>query len=158
MLCTTNKPGTNTVRVAHAELFVHLSLYSSNECKRLRRSILSQGGRGHEQRDPSLFLPKVDGVDPADTGSSSYAKGRDWYDLLWYLARQIEPNLTLLSHGLSQTGPVYCAEARNWREGVDARLSALDWNAVVQDVRPFLEEVSELDAFSPDLIRSMLGF
>ena len=101
---------------------------------------------------PSLMAGKINAV-----LSRAYAKGRDWYDLLWYLARRTEPNLALLSHGLAQTRPVHCSDARSWREGVAARLSSLDWNAVVRDVRPFLEDPAELDAFTPDLIRSMLN-
>jgi len=99
----------------------------------------------------SLMAGKINAV-----LSRPYAKGRDWYDLLWYLARRIEPNPTLLNHGLAQTRSVYCSEARNWREGVASRLSSLDWNSVVRDVRPFLEDSAELKAFTPDLIRAML--
>ena len=99
----------------------------------------------------SLMAGKINAV-----LSRTYAKGRDWYDLLWYLARRVAPNLTLLNHGLAQSRSVHCSEARNWRAGVASRLSSLDWNSVVRDVLPFLEDPAELNAFTPDLVRSML--
>jgi hypothetical protein len=100
---------------------------------------------------PSLMAGKLNAV-----LSRRYAKGRDWYDLLWYLARRIEPNVVLLGHGLIQSPSEHCRDARAWRRGVLNRLAALDWRAVVRDVRPFLEEPSELSAFTPETVRSMV--
>jgi hypothetical protein len=100
----------------------------------------------------SLMAGKINAV-----LSRPYAKGRDWYDLLWYLARRIEPNVTMLSNGLKQTPSVHCADAEQWRGGVLNRLGTIDWVAVVADVRPFLEVPSELDAFTLDTVRAMLS-
>ncbi len=71
-----------------------------------------------------------------------YVKGRDVYDLLWYLSdpEWPPPNLTLLNNALQQTGweggPL---TKDNWRRMVQSRLEAVDWEKVVADVRPFLE-------------------
>lgn len=71
-----------------------------------------------------------------------YVKGRDVYDLLWYLSdpEWPAPNLTLLNHALQQTGwggePL---TPSNWRKLVRHRLRAIRWEQVVADVRPFLE-------------------
>ena len=76
----------------------------------------------------------------------SYTKGRDIYDLLWYLSDPTwpAPNLTLLNHALQQTDwPDEKLTAANWRKIVRRRLEALPWDRVVSDVRPFLE--SETD-------------
>ena len=100
---------------------------------------------------PSLMAGKLNAV-----LARPYAKGRDWYDLLWYLARKTEPNLVLLANGLVQSPSDYCREARQWRRGVLDRLEPLDWQTIVQDVRPFLEEPSELSVFTPDTIRAMV--
>jgi hypothetical protein len=75
----------------------------------------------------------------------------------WYLARRIDPNLVLLDNGLAQTPSAHCTDAAQWREGVLARLCSLDWAAVVRDVRPFLEVPDELEAFTPAVVRSMVG-
>jgi predicted nucleotidyltransferase component of viral defense system len=72
----------------------------------------------------------------------SYTKGRDIYDLLWYLSDLTwpQPNLILLNNALAQAswsgGEV--TEA-NWRELIDNRLRRLDWNVIRSDVRPFIE-------------------
>jgi hypothetical protein len=101
---------------------------------------------------PSLMAGKINAV-----LSRPYAKGRDWYDLLWYLAGRVEPNLVLLANGLAQVPSAYCREAGQWRQGVSRRMAPLDWQALARDVRPFLEDVSELAAFTPETLRAMLG-
>lgn len=75
-----------------------------------------------------------------------YTKGRDVYDLLWYLSdpEWPAPNLTLLNNALQQTG--WDAEPLtqdNWRRVVRGRLDAVDWQQVVADVRPFLEPTAD---------------
>jgi hypothetical protein len=101
---------------------------------------------------PSLMAGKINAV-----LSRPYAKGRDWYDLLWYLAGKVEPNLALLANGLAQVRSDYCQEAGHWRQGVMRRMESLDWQALVRDVRPFLEDPAELAAFTPDTLRAMIG-
>ena len=70
-----------------------------------------------------------------------YVKGRDFFDLLWYLSDPgwPSPNLTLLNHALVQTGwrgPTLTDE--NWCAVLQERLQNVSWLAVVDDVRPFL--------------------
>lgn len=72
----------------------------------------------------------------------SYVKGRDVYDLLWYLSEPQwpPPNLILLNNALAQTGwqgkPL---TEGNWRRVVWQRLRGVEWEHIVADVRPFLE-------------------
>ena len=70
-----------------------------------------------------------------------YTKGRDLYDLLWYLSDRDwpSPNLTLLNNALEQTGweGARLSDA-SWPRAVDERIAALDWDAALRDVRPFL--------------------
>lgn len=78
----------------------------------------------------------------------AYIKGRDLYDLLWYLGDPAWPlpNLTLLNNALRQTG--WAGDpptAENWRSVVRERVNALPWEQVVADVRPFLERDSDLE-------------
>jgi len=72
----------------------------------------------------------------------SYTKGRDLYDLLWYLSDPTwpQPNLVLLNNALVQTnwkGGILAED--NWKEHVWTRLKSLNWNGVVDDIRPFIE-------------------
>lgn len=72
----------------------------------------------------------------------SYTKGRDIYDLLWYLSdpNWPQPNLIFLNHVLTQTNweRGTLTEA-NWKEHVYVRLQTLNWKDIVDDVSPFVE-------------------
>jgi hypothetical protein len=75
-----------------------------------------------------------------------YTKGRDVYDLLWYLSDPAwpTPNLTLLNSTLQQTGwQAESLTADNWRTIVRDRLQVVDWEQVVADVRPFLDPAAD---------------
>ena len=89
-----------------------------------------------------------------------YLKGRDVYDLLWYLSDPgwPAPNLILLNHALQQTGwggPVLTES--NWREVVRERLQASSWERVVADVHPFLEPGTALDILTPEHVMRVLS-
>jgi hypothetical protein len=72
----------------------------------------------------------------------SYTKGRDIYDLLWYLSDPAwpAPNLQLLNHALIQSGwQGSVVTEKSWRGLVRERIRLLDWNSIQADVRPFVE-------------------
>jgi hypothetical protein len=74
-----------------------------------------------------------------------FTKGRDWYDLAWYLDQPAwpAPNLVMLNHALAQTewaGPGVTLE--NWCDLVQERLLAIDWDRAVRDVEPFILDES----------------
>lgn len=88
-----------------------------------------------------------------------YAKGRDLYDLMWYLSDPTwpEPNLGLLRNALEQThwqGTVLTPE--NWRGLIYRRLETLDWSAALADVRPFLERPGEIELLTLENMRRLL--
>lgn len=71
-----------------------------------------------------------------------YTKGRDIYDLLWYLSDPDwpEPNLVMLNNALGQTGwPGPQLTAENWRMILRDQLHRLNWERALDDVRPLLE-------------------
>lgn len=89
-----------------------------------------------------------------------YLKGRDVYDLLWYLSDPDwpAPNLTLLNNALRQTrwdGP--SVTESNWRPLVRNRLQTLAWDQVVADVRPFLEPSANLALLTLENVTQVLG-
>jgi len=77
-----------------------------------------------------------------------FTKGRDIYDLLWYLSDPVwpQPNLVLLNNALAQThwGGGIMTEA-NWKERVLLRLKSANWNGILEDVRPFVEPGFDLN-------------
>jgi hypothetical protein len=92
--------------------------------------------------------------------SRPYVKGRDLYDLAWYLSDPSwpGPNLPMLSNALAQsgwTGPVVAPDS--WRSLVKARLSRLDWRQAAADVQPFLERQADLALLAPESFSRLLA-
>lgn len=88
-----------------------------------------------------------------------YTKGRDIYDLLWFLSDPDwpEPNLKLLNNALRQTD--WKGEhptEDNWRELVRARLQTLAWDQALADVRPFLEPTVDVDLLTFENVMRVL--
>lgn len=85
---------------------------------------------------PSLLAGKLHAV-----LSRPYAKGRDWYDLVWYLSQRppVAPNIPFLQAALDQTSGAVTNDARAWRALVRKRLATLGLKTIRDDVSPFLE-------------------
>jgi predicted nucleotidyltransferase component of viral defense system len=71
-----------------------------------------------------------------------YVKGRDWFDFVWYVARQIRPDPDLLRHALHQQGPwagqPITVTPRWVQESMEAAIRRIDWTAARSDVQRFL--------------------
>jgi len=88
-----------------------------------------------------------------------YMKGRDLYDLVWYLSdrKWPAPNLTLLNHALAQTdwsGPNLTLE--NWHEVVRMRIEAVSFEQASMDVRPFLASDEDIKLVSRENLLRLL--
>lgn len=90
-----------------------------------------------------------------------FLKGRDVYDLMWYLSDPDwpQPNMTLLNNALLQTDWGRDAlTSASWRHAVGERLETIDWDTVVLDVRPFLEPDDQLlELLNRDTFWRLLG-
>ncbi len=88
-----------------------------------------------------------------------YAKGRDYYDLIWYLSDRAwpSPNLVLLNNALAQTGwtGAKLSEA-TWAEAVRARLRTVRWEVLAKDVRPLLESPQDRALLTRETVASLL--
>ena len=89
----------------------------------------------------------------------TYTKGRDLYDLIWFLADRSwpEPNLPFLNAALRQTewdGPELTPE--NWRPVVAGAAERTDWKRAAEDVRPFLERGADLDLLTRENCLTLL--
>ena len=86
-----------------------------------------------------------------------FTKGRDFYDLVWYLGKKIEPNYILLNNAIKQTekkelkvGP------ENFRAFLQDKLGKVDFKVVRQDVERFLEDKNELKLLDGEIILKMI--
>ncbi len=88
-----------------------------------------------------------------------YTKGRDLYDLIWYLASSDwpAPNLTLLNNALRQTGWEGDAlTGDSWRKAVAGRLKTVAWPQAKADVAPFLERSQEVSLITWETFERLL--
>ena len=87
-----------------------------------------------------------------------YAKGRDWFDLVWYRAHRppIRPDLELLQSALDQTLGPGASDAARWRRLIEDKLADLDIASLAADVRPFLERPADRDLLTLPNLKSVL--
>lgn len=102
----------------------------------------------------SLFAGKLHAV-----FSRKYTKGRDFFDIGWYLSKwkNLSPNFLLLRNSLLQTG--YNKEIpseENWRSCLYAVVENTDWYKVREDVENFLEQPKDLEVFSKENVLSLI--
>ncbi len=89
-----------------------------------------------------------------------YTKGRDWFDLLWYLSNPEwpAPNLPMLQNALDQSaGAEQRYTAAAWRELVLERAEAIDFDGVRRDLAPFLQDARDGEMVILDSFRQLLG-
>lgn len=88
-----------------------------------------------------------------------YFKGRDLYDMLWYLSDKEwpAPNLDLLNHALKQTswaGEILSLQ--NWREVVRRKIESTPWEQALDDVRPFIALPDDLELLTRENLLNLL--
>lgn len=91
-----------------------------------------------------------------------YLKGRDWYDLLWYISEGTSPNLVFLKNALFQLGPWKGIEIelneKLIKDELQKKIVSIDWNETKVDVRKFLrpEKAETLDLWSIEFFEKKL--
>lgn len=103
---------------------------------------------------PSLMAGKLHAL-----LSRRYAKGRDIYDLLWYLSRSkpTVPNIPLLSNALAQTQWQGAqVTMKTWKAAIELRLREMDFAEIVDDVSPFLESPEERTLLTLQIVLAAL--
>ncbi|MBU4376767.1 MAG: nucleotidyl transferase AbiEii/AbiGii toxin family protein [Candidatus Omnitrophica bacterium] len=103
---------------------------------------------------PSLFAGKSHAL-----LSRGYTKGRDFFDLGWYLSKwkDLKPNIALLNNALTQTGWKQDYPTENtWRNIIGGAVNKADWGEVKKDVGNFLERPEDLSVFTKENVLKML--
>jgi hypothetical protein len=145
-------PHRDEILAIRVELDTRPPLGAGTETRLVRRFVMLH--LLHHDR-PSLLAGKLHAI-----LTRKYTKGRDLYDLAWYLsdATWPAPNLTLLNHALRQTrwrGPA--ATPENWRQLVARKLASVDWSAARRDVSPFLERRQDAALVAAPVLLPLLG-
>lgn len=103
----------------------------------------------------SLFAGKLHAV--LCRGWKQRVKGRDFYDFVWYVGRNVQPNLNHLDARMRQSG--------HWdgetitgdllHRLLDERFDAVDFKQAAEEVRVFLPDSRELDLWSRDFFKDL---
>jgi predicted nucleotidyltransferase component of viral defense system len=102
---------------------------------------------------PTLFAGKINAVLTRD-----YVKGRDYYDLFWYLTRHknLQPNIEFLKNALGQFGQFEehgSEEApgiENWKSRVIEKVTSVDWGKIQKEMELLIEDKEELKLFNKE--------
>jgi predicted nucleotidyltransferase component of viral defense system len=92
----------------------------------------------------------------------AYTKGRDWYDLVWYVSRRIAPDLEVLASALAQQGPWAGRRPEVTMDWLLLELRRLvaetDWPAARRDIERFLaaREQPALAHWGPPFFEQLL--
>ena len=105
---------------------------------------------------PSLLAGKIHAL-----LSRKYTKGRDYFDIAWYLSRfkTLSPNFELLHNALAQTG--YAKKMpteKDWRKYLSDVVQKADWKTVHNDVDNFLERPNDMDIFTKENVLKIVGY
>jgi predicted nucleotidyltransferase component of viral defense system len=110
---------------------------------------------GSNQETKYLDFPLLHAIQAQDLTSNfagkchallcrKYTKGRDWYDFLWYVAKNISPNLHFLQNAINQTGPWESQKIEvtpQWFiRKLKEKIQSVKWDDAANDVERFLNE------------------
>ena len=102
---------------------------------------------------PSLMAGKLHAV-----LCRKYVKGRDYYDLLWYLTKNLSPNIKQLNNSIIQTEKEnWKITNKNWKDFVLKKIKDLNYKKIQSDVAPFLQTKEEADLIKFDTFKKLIG-
>lgn len=103
---------------------------------------------------PTLLAGKINTILTRD-----YNKGRDYYDIFWYLVthKEVEANIEFLRNALQQfnwQGKV--ENIKNWKSLLLEKLNVIDWAPLRKEVETLIEDRDELLVFTKDNLLNLL--
>lgn len=101
---------------------------------------------------PSLYAGKLHAV-----LYRQYAKGRDFYDLMWFLGRKTEPNLTQLENAIFQTtGERVELNTEMLKEILLKRVEEIDFNVVREELYRFVANRDDIKYMTSETLRQLI--
>lgn len=108
-------------------------------------------------KKPDLFAGKLHAI--LNRNWKGRVKGRDYYDYVWYVAREVPVHMSHLEQRLRQSGGWTNAKSMQQKELLELlrkRFSELDVKAAKKDVMPFLRDPASVELWSPAFFESLL--
>jgi predicted nucleotidyltransferase component of viral defense system len=112
---------------------------------------------------PSLYAGKMHAI--LCRAWSNRPKGRDWYDLVWYIANDVELDVKHLKARLSQSCKYLEANEinipdkltkQNIKELLLQRIESLDVAKAKNDVQPFIKDMREIELWSKEFFMAIV--
>ncbi len=106
----------------------------------------------------SLFAGKLHAIISRDYPSGR-AKGRDFYDFIWYMGKKISPDLQYLEAKLKQSGKLSKKEHLSLDKLkllLTNKISTIDFAEAGKDVAPFIKDEFELNVWSTEFFNSLI--
>ncbi len=106
---------------------------------------------------PSLFAGKLHAV--LCRNWKSRVKGRDFYDLVWYVGRKTLLNLKHLEARMRQSGDWdrdFPLDVAHLADCLAERFANIQFDQAKQDVEPFLKDPREIALWSHDFFRDLI--
>jgi predicted nucleotidyltransferase component of viral defense system len=101
---------------------------------------------------PSLFATKLHAI-----FSRGFTKGRDYYDLMWFLGRGVRPNFPLLNNAIRQThGKGHDISEDQFKERISKYLETVDFGKIQKELERFLIRRDELKLVDREALKSLL--
>jgi len=98
---------------------------------------------------PSLFAGKMHAL--LCRTRRTNIKGRDWYDLIWFVKNNIPCDLYYLKNKMAQTGHIDVSEALTKEkliEFLSGKIKEIDFDLAKSDVEPFLKNLGQREELS----------
>jgi predicted nucleotidyltransferase component of viral defense system len=86
-------------------------------------------------------------------------KGRDWYDLIWYLQKKIPMSLRFLESCMKQAGNLQPEESLSRNrvlKMVQDKIQEVNWENAKDDMRPFISDTGKLKIWSPEFFGEII--
>jgi predicted nucleotidyltransferase component of viral defense system len=87
-------------------------------------------------------------------------KGRDWYDLIWYIQNKVPMSLQYLEACMKQAGHLGPEDSLNSNqliEMLEAKIQSIDWESAKADMGPFISDPQRLEIWSPHFFSDLIN-
>lgn len=87
-------------------------------------------------------------------------KGRDWYDLIWYIQNKVPLNLSYLEACLKQSENLETSASLDRHqliEMLNTKILSIDWESAKADMRSFISDPQRLDIWSPQFFSALIN-
>jgi hypothetical protein len=83
-------------------------------------------------------------------------KGRDWFDLIWFIQKGIPLNFTHLQQRIDHIGDHALKDPAHFLKVLKEKIDSIDWDLAKKDVRIFIADPRLIDNWSPSFFINLI--